>query len=87
MPEGTPRLAETLATVHVGEHVQVERFLSPTIRQECARLGFTEGDTLVCRRSGRRFLWLSSARGRQFALDRDAARYVRVRDVLSDRLA
>jgi hypothetical protein len=69
----------SLAEVEPDELVRVERILYRVLRELCATLGVHEGDQLICRGSFQSRVVLQSETGRRVLIDRDWARFIRIR--------
>jgi Fe2+ transport system protein FeoA len=71
--------SSSLAAVRTGDRVRVQSILLEGARQYCEALGFETGDLILCRNAGRSALLLVNPGGRTVSLDRDWARFIRVR--------
>lgn len=68
----------SLATIAVGEAVEIRRVLFGAVRLLCTDLGFGEGDVVRCRLDTPGYLLLETTAGRTVVLERDWARFIQV---------
>ena len=84
MPFDHAAVRTSLALVHAGETVRIERFAFATVRDICHDIGLEAGQVVKCRASSIAALVLKSPAGRTFIVDQDWARWIEVSAVSPD---